>query len=159
MAKYKKGHKKQKGDKFLTYVLIGFAVTFVAVLASLILFNAFDNTIDYNSFDTVDDYSQVASQDEDRYLVYWYTERCPACINIKQEVLDFADSNVEGIKVYFMDASKTSGVNIINYHTQLTGTPSMLTVVNGVIVDLNSGSDTIPAIFDDINDGTYSVDN
>lgn len=156
MAKYRNGHKKQKNDKFLSYILIGFAITFLVVLTSMILFNYFDTTIDYDSFDTVDDYSQIAYQDEDRYLVYWYTETCPACITIKQEVLDFADSNVEGIKVYFMDATKTTGTNNI---AQMTGTPSMLTVVNGVIVDLNSGSISIPETFDDINDGTYSVDN
>ena len=153
MATYKNGHKRNKNDKFLSYVLIGFAITFFVILISMVLFNSFNTTLDYDSFDTVDDYYEIQTMDEDKYLVYWYTETCPACIAIKQQVLDFADSNEAGIKVYFMDASVTTGTN---YIPQMTGTPSLLTIVNGVIVDLNIGSDLIPATFDSINLGTYA---
>ena len=106
-----------------------------------------------SDFDTIDDYSQIQLKSESQYLVYWYSETCPACTAIKQEVLDFADENEAGIKIYFMDAAKTTGTN---YITQMTGTPSLLTVVNGVIVDLNVGSDLIPKTFDEINNGSYS---
>ena len=153
MATYKNGHKKKSNDKFLSYVLIGFAITFFVILISMILFNSFDDTLDYDSFDTIDDYSQIQLKSESQYLVYWYSETCPACTAIKQEVLDFADENEAGIKIYFMDAAKTTGTN---YITQMTGTPSLLTVVNGVIVDLNVGSDLIPKTFDEINNGSYS---
>ena len=153
MATYKNGHKKQGNEKFFSYVLIGFAVTFFVILISMILFNAFDKTLTYSSFDTVDDYLYIQTQVEDQYLVYWYSETCPACTEIKEEVLDFADKNEAGIKVYFMDAAHTSGTNYIQ---QMTGTPSMVIVVEGVIVDLALGNEAIPQLFDAINSGTYS---
>ncbi len=153
MATYKNGHKKQGNDKFFSYVIIGFAVTFFVILISMILFNAFDNSLTYGSFDTVDDYLYIQTQEEDQYLVYWYSETCPACAAIKEEVLDFADDNEAGIKVYFMDASKTSGTNYIQ---QMTGTPSVVVVVDGTIVDLALGNEAIPQLFNAINSGTYS---
>lgn len=153
MATYKNGHKKQSNEKFFSYVLIGFAITFFVILISMIIFNAFDKTLTYGSFDTVDDYLSIQTQEEDQYLVYWYTETCTACIAIKTEVLEFADSNEAGVKVYFMDASKATGTN---YITQMTGTPSVIVVVDGIIVDLALGNESIPELFDAINDGTYT---
>lgn len=156
MAKYKNGHKRNSNDKFLSYVLIGFAITFFVILISMILFNVFDKTLDYKSFDSIKNYSEITMQDEDQYLVYYYSETCPACTTIKTEVLEFADSNEAGIKVYFMDAAKTRGTN---YITEMTGTPSLLTIVDGVIVDLNVGNELIPQTFDSINNGSYSIIN
>jgi len=153
MATYKNGHKKQSNDKFLSYALIGFAITFFVILISLVIFNAFDKTLAYDSFDTVDNYSYIQTQEEDQYLVYWYSESCPACSAIKDEVLEFSDSNEAGIKVYFMDAANASGTN---YITQMTGTPSMIVVVDGIIVDLALGNTQIPELFNAINNGTYS---
>jgi thiol-disulfide isomerase/thioredoxin len=153
MATYKNGHKKQGNDKFFSYVLIGFAVAFFVILISMILFNAFNKTLTYDSFETVDDYLYIQTQEEDQYLVYWYSEICPACTAIKDEVLEFSDSNEAGIKVYFMDSSKTSGTNYIQ---QMTGTPSVVVVVDGIIVDLALGNEAIPQLFDAINSGTYS---
>ena len=153
MATYKNGHKRQSNDKFLSYVLIGFAITFFVILISLAIFNAFDKTLTYGSFDTVDNYAYIQTQEEDQYLVYWYSETCPACTAIKAEVLEFADSNEAGIKVYFMDAGSAEGTN---YISQMTGTPSIVVVVNGLIVDLALGNESIPQLFDEINNGTYS---
>ena len=153
MATYKKGHKRSSNDKFFSYVLIGFAITFFIILISMVLFNIFDNTLDYDSFEQVGDYSQIQTMEEDQYLVYWYSEQCSACTIIKEELLQFADSNTAGIKVYFMDADKTSGNN---YITQMTGTPSLLTIVNGSIMDLTVGYVDIPLLLEQINSGTYT---
>ena len=153
MATYKNGHKKQGSDKFFSYVLIGFAITFFVILISLVIFNAFDKSLSYSSFDTIDDYSYIQTQEEDQYLVYWYSETCPACTAIKTEVLEFADSNSAGVKVYFMDAASATGTN---YISQMTGTPSMVVVVNGIVVDLALGNAQIPELFDAINNGTYA---
>ncbi len=156
MATYKNGHKKGSNDKFLSYVLIGFAITFFVILVSLVIYNSFNKTLDYDSFSTIDNYSDIQQMDEDVYLVYWYSETCTACTTIKAEVLAFADSNEVDMKVYFMDAGTASGTN---YIPQMTGTPSLITIINGAIVDLNVGNIEIPQTFDEINDGTYSTIN
>ena len=51
MTTKKNNIKSKSGDKFLTYMLIGFAVAFFVIILSMILFNAFDKTLNYDSFD------------------------------------------------------------------------------------------------------------
>ncbi len=97
---------------------------------------------------------------EDQYIVYWYGLNCSHCNDIKQEVLEFADNNKAGIKVYLMDSSNaTTGTNdIVDPDTgvAMTGTPSMIVVVDGVVVDVFVGSGDVPNLIDDINDGVYN---
>ncbi len=156
MATYKNGFKHKKDERFVTYVLIGFAVTFFVILVSIILYNVIAKPLEYSSFDTIDDYALITSKPESEYLVYYYSETCPACAKIKQDALEFADKNNAGVKVYFMDAGKTTGQNNI---PGMDGYPSMLTVINGNIIDLTSGYVDIPAVFEQINNGTYAYIN
>ncbi len=153
MATYKNGHKKHSNDKFYIHVLIGFAITFFVILISLVIFNAFDKTLTYNNFESIDNYGFIQSQEEDQYLVYWYSESCDACGLIKTEVLEFANENTAGIKVYFLDAATAKGTN---YISQMTGTPTMIVVVDGQIVDLARGNEQVPDLFNNINEGTYT---
>ncbi len=152
MADYKSGFKRQSNDRFMSYVLIGFAVSFFIIIISIILFNLFSTELTYSSFDHINDYSEITNKDEDKYLVYYYSEICGHCNDIKIQVLEFADENNEDIKVYFIDAGKVTGYNNIQ---GMNGTPSLLMVVNGQLVDFVSGSDKIINIFDQINGGTY----
>ncbi|MCD6482219.1 MAG: thioredoxin family protein, partial [Candidatus Izimaplasma sp.] len=122
------------------------------IIISVILFNLLSKELTYSSFDHINDYSEISHMDEDEYLVYYYSEICGHCNDIKIQVLEFADDNNEDIKVYFIDAGKVTGYN---YISGMNGTPSLLMVVDGQLVDLVSGSDKIINIFDQINDGTY----
>jgi len=152
MAEYKSGFKRQSNDRMMSYILIGFAVTFFVVIVSLILFNVFSKELTYASFDHVENYADITTMDEDQYLVYFYSEVCHYCNDIKPQVLEFADDNGENIKVYFLDARNVSGFNNI---PGMDGTPTLLMVVDGHLVDMVSGTTSIISIFDKINDGSY----
>ena len=152
MANYKSGYKRKGSDRFISYILMGFAVTFFIIIVSLILYNVFSKSLDYSSFDRIEDYSLIDEMPEDEYLVYYYTVSCYYCKEIKEEVLDFADDNNRGIKVYFIDAENVTGTN---YIAGMDGTPSLLTVINGQIVNLVGGATDIPNTFRDINNGSY----
>jgi len=152
MAEYKSGFKRHSDDRFMSYVLIGFAVAFFVIIISIILFNMLSTELEYSSFDRIEDYSEITNMNEDKYLVYFYSEECYYCKEIKYDVLEFADKNNEGIKVYFLDAGNVTGYNNIS---GMDGTPSMLMVVNGQLVDLVGGSTQILGVFDQINSGTY----
>ncbi len=152
MAEYKSGFKRHSDDRFMSYVLIGFAVAFFIIIISVILFNMLSTELEYSSFDRIEDYSEITNMNEDKYLVYFYSEECYYCKEIKYDVLEFADKNNEGIKVYFLDAGNVTGYNNIS---GMDGTPSMLMVVNGQLVDLVGGSTQILGVFDQINSGTY----
>ena len=153
MAEYKSGFKRQSNDRLFSYVLIGFAVAFFVVIVSLILFSVFSKELTYDSFDHIDNYSNITQMDEDRYLVYFYSDVCHYCNDIKPQVLEFADENGANVKVYFLDAGSAEGINTI---PGMDGTPTLLMIVDGHLVDMVSGTTSIISIFDQINGGTYA---
>jgi len=152
MANYKNGFKRQGNDRFTSYVLIGFAVAFFAIIISMVMFNMFNKELEYTSFDHIDNYSDILNMPEDDYLVYYYSENCHYCKEIKTQVLEFADKNNADIKVYLLDAGNVSGYNNI---AGMDGTPSLLMVVDGHLVDLVGGTTKIISIFDKINSDSY----
>ncbi len=154
MATYKNGHKRKSDEKFLSYVLIGFAITFFVILISMVLFNAFDNTV-------VIEVPTLTEMKEDQYLVYFYSDTCPACIEIKDDVSSFASGNNSDLKLYYLDAANLrDGEYEYLYNTYgINGTPAMLTIVDGVVVDISSGNLEIPDTFNQINNGTYTYIN
>ncbi len=156
MAEYKSGFKRQKNDKLFSYILIGFAVTFFIVIASLILFDIFNKELTYDSFEHVENYADITQMEEDVYLVYFYSDVCHYCNDIKVDVLEFADENNASVKVYFLDAGSAQGINNI---PGMDGTPTLLTIVNGQLVDMSSGTTSIITIIDQVNNGTYPYTN
>lgn len=152
MAEYKNGFKRHGDNRFMSYVLIGFAVAFFVIIISVIMFSLLSTELEYSSFDRIEDYSEITSMSEDEYLVYFYSEICYYCNEIKYEVLEFADENNADIKVYFLDAGNVTGYNNIS---GMDSTPTILMVVDGQLVDLVGGSSQILGIFDKINNGTY----
>ena len=150
MATYKNGHKKKSNDKFLSYVLIGFAITFFVILISMVLINVFDNSIEMSV-------STLTEMEEDQYLVYFYSDTCPACVEIKDEVASFADSNNADIKLYYFNAAtlEAGDYDILVNTYGIGGTPAMFTIISGNVVDVLSGNIEIPNTFNAINNGTY----
>jgi len=152
MAKNKSGFKKKSEDRFISYILIGFSVVFFVIILSIVLYNVLAQPLDYDSFETIENFSLVNQMPESEYLVYYYTEDCTFCKQIKTAVLEFADDNNAGIKVYFIDGYNVTGINTV---PGMEGTPSLVTVRNGVVVNLVAGAVDIPNTFDEINAGTY----
>ena len=152
MAEYKSGFKRQPNDRFISYILIGFAATFFVIIVSVIMFNLLSKDLEYSNFDRIPDYSLITNMPEDEYLVYFYSDDCYYCKEIKFQVLEFADNNNAGIKVYLLDAGNVTGYNSVS---GMDGTPTVLMVVNGQLVDLVGGSTQIISVFDEINGGTY----
>ncbi len=161
MSKFSKSFKGKKGqDKFLTILIAGFAVVFVGIIATLIIYNIVNAPVTYNSFDKVNSYTEFTQMEEDEYLVYWYGDNCSYCIEIKADVLSFATDNNRGIKMYFAESSETDGnwQSIIDPDdgSAITGTPSLITVKNGIIVDIAKGKVEVIAVLDAINNNTFN---
>ena len=103
--------------------------------------------LDYSNFDAQDliTYQEILDIDSDTYLVYYYLESCPNCIEIKDQFLSWAfTKNVN--QVFFMN-----GANVIdpdNLPTELqilgSGTPLLIVMSNGAFTDeYYSGKDDI----------------
>ena len=159
MAEYKSSNKrKNKDDKFLTYLILGFAGVILAIIGGMIINSVINPTLDYDSFDTLTNYQQINTMPEDQYFVYFYGTNCGHCVEIKEQVLQFANENDAGMKVYFLESYGAQGYNNIvdpDTGSPMNGTPTLITVVNGNILDLSIGKYEITDTIDDVNDGTY----
>ena len=161
MANYKSKHKHSDNDRFISYILIGFAVTFFIIILSVILFNLFSKELDYSSFTHIEDEVSIYNMPEEEYIVYFYTEECGACKALKYEVLQFADSNNQDVTVYFVDLDIVRESGSLNIPSEVEYTPTIMVIVNGITKDIavGAGDTDIPAVFDAINDGTYQYIN
>lgn len=156
MANYKSGFKKKKNNRFVSYIFVGFAIAFFILIISVVLYNMFTKELDYSSFTHIEYEQTIYDMDEDEYLVYFYTEECGACIALKQEVLEFADSNNADVEVYFVDLNIVVSGGTLSVPAAVTHTPTLIIIKDGVLVDLIMGARDyeIPAIFDEINAGS-----
>lgn len=152
MANYKSKSKHHTSDRFISYVLIGFAATFFIIIISIILYNMFSKELDYTSVTHIEDQTSVYNMPEDEYLVYFYSPECYYCKEIKMDILNFADENDADIKVYFLDQYNVTGTNNV---PGMDGTPTILTIKNGQIVDLSPGATGILNTLSEINNGSY----
>ena len=157
MATYKSGYKKSNSsDKFLTYMIVGFGVVIAAIILGLIFYNLLTDELTYDSFEEMSNYQEITAQSEQEYLVYYYGVNCGACKTIKASVLNYADKL--DIKVYFFEAGGATGVNVIRHPDTLEEmkyTPTLLTIKDGVLIDMNVGGDQVVDTLEEIDLGTY----
>lgn len=146
---------KKKDNRFIIYILGGVIIAFLGLTMALFIYNTANPQLDYDDMEQVNNFAETYSQEEDVYLVYFYAESCPACGDIKREVLGFADDNTYDVPVYFVDLAKVSlPSNVNDILTGYRGTPHMEIVVNGNYVGASaSGSVQVPNLFDEINSG------
>lgn len=150
---------KSNNDRFLTYMVVGFAAIIVTLVVGLILYNVFNEELTYESFDHITSFYDIEDQNEDQYLVYFYSEACSYCNTIKSQVLNFADDNEAGVKVYFLDNLVATGKDRIvrdpDTLATMDGTPSIITVVDGQITHMSPGYDQVLDTLEAINNDSY----
>jgi len=163
MATYKSGYKRSNNDRFLTYVIVGFGGLIVALVIGLIVYNILHVVYTYDDFEKITSFYTITTQDEDEYLVYYYGENCSHCIDIKERVLNFAHDNDAGIKVYLLDAATATGTTLViqdpTTGATMDGTPSLISVKNGVIVQMSPGDVNVLNTMEEINEGTNAFIN
>jgi thiol-disulfide isomerase/thioredoxin len=152
---------KKNESKFLLYIVGGFVVAFVGLVLALVIYNGANPSLSYKDMEQLDSFVDTYNQEEDVYLVYFYSETCPACQDIKREVLAFADNNNYDVPVYFVDLARVSfPANRDEILTGYRGTPHMEIVLNGNYIGFYaSGSVQIPNLLDEINSGQNEVIN
>ena len=158
MTAHKSSYRKSNSDKaFMKFIFFGFGTVLATLILGLILFNVFSDELKYNSFEEINNFQEITTQPEEQYLVYYYGENCGACVNIKGSVLDSFD-NID-IKVYLVESKNVNGVNTIKdpiTFEDMKYTPTLLTIKNGIVVDMNVGGDTVVDILSEIKLDTYT---
>ena len=91
------------------------------------------------------------SQSESRYLIYFYSETCGHCQQIKSDIVSFANDQI--MKTYFIDIKKPNNevticqkdeieLGISNYRDlKILGTPTIVMVENGIVTKNVSGKE------------------
>lgn len=119
--------------------------------------------LDYNDFedDHLNSWEFATTQEEDQYIVYYYGIRCSYCTDIKNDVLTFANENEADVKVYFIESTAT--INYAAYPVvdpitgeDIPGTPTMIVINNGIVMDVNVGPAIIKSLIEKINEGSYA---
>ena len=89
------------------------------------------------------EWSSLLSQIETNYLIFFYSETCPHCHEIMEDVIEFATSEI--LKTYFLDTKKseikipiknevyeTIGITSID-ELFIAGTPTIIEVDEGMV--------------------------
>lgn len=154
---------KKKQDNFLRNVLIGFGSIFVILFAVMVYFNITE--LKYDDFEQVGTYDDVDNMEEDLYAVYYYSLSCGVCTTIKADILQFAEENALGMKVYMLGHEETSEIfpgakQLITgpEGEKLTSTPTLMIFKDGELIEFVVGNPYIPQFIDDINNGTITFD-
>lgn len=154
---------KKKQDNFLRNILIGFGSVFVVLFAVMVYFNITE--LKYEDFQEVGTYDDMDNMPEDVYAVYYYSTGCSVCARIKSQVLQFAEENAAGLKVYMMGYEVTSEVipgsrlDVVGPGGEtLTSFPALIIFEDGQIVNWIGGGEDIPNFIDDVNNGTITFE-
>ena len=89
----------------------------------------------------------ILNQEENKYIIFFYSETCAYCHEMQEEVIDFATTCP--LKTYFLDALENDvpidsdkKIGVSNYEeASINGTPSILEVENATITANISGID------------------
>ena len=93
------------------------------------------------------EWPNILNQEENNYIIFFYSETCAYCHEMQEEVIDFAITCP--LKTYFLDAVENDvpidsdkKIGVSNYEeASINGTPSILEVENATIIANISGID------------------
>ena len=109
-------------------------------------------------------WNECLSQEEAHYLVYFYSETCSPCKQIKGDVIAFANLNV--VKTYFVDTAKPEntiqkcsaeevevGVSDVA-DLYIVGTPTLIEVRDGATVSNVAGQNKCLNLINSLKNGS-----
>ena len=149
-----KRKRKSSKDTFLKKALVSFGVIFAILVGSLIFANATSDALDYKDFEILDAYEDVRKIEDEKYLLYFYSEACVYCQQIEQVSLNFFEENKENLPVYLIDADRVRGSKDslnIPYGESLKSTPTLMVVENYQITKFLVGTEEIKDYYENYN--------
>ncbi len=115
-------------------------------------------TIEYDEFEYIrnwdTDYATITEKEDGVFLLYYFTVWCPACEDIKEDVLTFAEDSPRGYNTYLIDMNNIRGE--WPFEPSGGGIPRMFVIEEGELVDEAVGSIEILALLNEIRSGDYA---
>lgn len=97
--------------------------------------------LDYSSFEEqlISSYNEATYEFENKYIVYYYSQNCGHCANVKDDILHFFDS-FNTLPFYIFNISDANDVSDLE---EFYGTPTVFVMSDGVVSESYIGSDKI----------------
>ncbi|MBN2876389.1 MAG: hypothetical protein JXL85_01930 [Bacilli bacterium] len=172
MATYKRGYKKQNSETVLLKVIIGIIVAVFAFVALAFVYDAVTKWRSYDYYTTITEYEGIFEYtnggDEalEDYVVYFYSDTCSNCKDIKNSVLKDGNRLNRDGEMFFLantgtmtdeDAQLAGFLDEIG--EQELGTPMLVVVANGEFYGVYMGSTLVSETMDSISSGTFDAFN
>lgn len=102
-----------------------------------------EELLDYSDFEDVRQLSYDAGEtkENERYILYYYSENCGHCSDVKQEILAFFQT-FDHLNVYLMDTGAEE-VKDVSRYDEFVGTPSLFIIADGEVIESYIGSQEI----------------
>jgi len=149
--KMKRRKKRRNSDKFIRNVLITFGIVLSSLVALLVIINITSDDLKYKDFPKISSYEDVNQIQDETYLLYFYSETCPYCNQIKDRSLNFFEEHKDDLPVYLLDADRIRGSKDslnLPFGESLKSTPTLMVVQNGIIIDFLVGTIEITEYYD-----------
>ncbi len=168
MATYKKGYKRVNTETILLKVIVSIIITVLVFAAVAYIYDASTQWKDYDNYTTITKYDGILEYknggDEplDDYVVYFYSDTCPNCIKIKDDVLNAGHKVNKGTEQFFLadvtsmddeDINMQDFLDSVSLTSAQFGTPALLVVVDGQFYDIYVGSTSVIDALNNIIDG------
>jgi len=169
MATYKKGYKKQNPQMAVLKTIVAIIAVVLILILAVFIYDKTTDWKDYSSYDHLETYDQVLSQDKDDYVVYFYSETCPACQDIKDNVMDtLNDQDKEYGRVFLVDVDNFDQAVVPTDEQAFTKenllaalgieditTPLVVVVANGEFEEAITGKVNINDFMDKLDNDSY----
>ncbi len=168
MATYKKGFRKQTSEQVLLKVIVGIIVAVFVFVILAFLYDLLTVSRNYDDFNKIETYETILSQQDTdgvlvpSYLVYFYSDTCESCQEIKEQALKLAeDLEKNGQVIFFVDTANTTDDDtfkdafLIGIDESSLRTPMIISVVNGEFVEKFIGTDDVIQILTDVESSSY----
>ncbi len=133
-----------------TTIALSVIVFLIVTLSSIIVVFNVRNRIAEEDF--VRNWANITEvQEEGTYLVYVYADWCPACQQIRNDVLAFYRDEPSGINLYYLDVDNTVGSPPAQFGN--AGVPTMIVVEDGQWVNQVSGIEPVRNLLQSARDG------
>ncbi|MDA3931584.1 MAG: hypothetical protein PF513_02475 [Tenericutes bacterium] len=170
MATYKKGYKKENPQLAILKTIVAILVAVGIFLLIAFIYDKSTDWKDYSSYEHIETYDKVLTNNDGNYVVYFYSETCSACSEIKDEVLgSINDINKDSDLFYFADTASIYAAEVGDGEEQFTKddlaavinieeilTPMMVVVVDGQFEEVIQGRLNIRDFLDQVENDTYA---
>ncbi|XMB71495.1 hypothetical protein RJI07_05105 [Mycoplasmatota bacterium WC30] len=171
MATYKKGFKKQNSETVLLKIIIGIIVAVFTFVIIAFVYDSSTQWKDYSEYTQITEYADIfdytngGDEELEDYVIYFYSNDCVNCANVKNDVLrDGSRLNKDSEMFFIANADEmTDGeaefdayLDVLDVVATDYGTPLLLVIVDGEFSEVFIGSSDVVEAIDGIEAGTYA---